>query len=123
MKIFIILALSLSLGLLSGCSSTQNIQTMAMKQKTSKKKPLISDHYLMMTLLDRPIPEDQKIMLAFANYQDNYQQTYNQTPDLLVHPIMIKGEYHPQESKKNTHNIYQNLIIKDNNAIRLNGPL
>lgn len=97
-----------------GCSSTRTV-----KYQEIEKKPLISDHYLMMSLLNRPVTEDQKLMLAFARVQDEYQQ---QLSPVFVNAVMIKGEKSEQTpSKRNTY-LYSDLIAKDVNAIRMSGP-
>ncbi len=97
-----------------GCSSTRTVQ-----YQEIEKKPLMSDHYLMMSLLNRPITEDQKLMLAFAKVQDEYQQ---QLSPIFVNAVMIKGEKSAQTSNQTTTSFYSDLIAKDVNAIRMSGP-
>ena len=58
MKNLLTLGAILIITLLSACSSTQ--------QTIVEKKPLVSDHYLMLSLLNRPMTQDQQMMLAFA---------------------------------------------------------
>lgn len=97
-----------------GCSSTKTV-----KYQEIEKRPLISDHYLMMSLLNRPVTEDQKLMLAFARVQDEYQQ---QLSPVFVNAVMIKGEKSEQSSNQRPTYLYQDLIAKDVNSIRMSGP-
>lgn len=97
-----------------GCSSTRTV-----KYQEMEKKPLISDHYLMMSLLNRPVTEDQKLMLAFAKVQHDYQQ---QLSPIFVNAVMIKGEKTEQSPHERPTSFYSNLIAKDINAIRMSGP-
>ncbi|GAA6206209.1 hypothetical protein [Thalassotalea sp. SU-HH00458] len=97
-----------------GCSSTKTVQYQAIE-----KKPLISDHYLMMSLLNRPVTEDQKLMLAFAQVQDKYQQ---QLAPVFVNAVMITGNKAEQPSRQQPTSIYSHLIAEDINAIRMSGP-
>lgn len=97
-----------------GCSSTKTV-----KYKHLEKKPLMSDHYLMMSLLNRPVTEDQKLMLAFARVQDEYQQ---QLTPVFVNAVMITGDKAEQSSHQRPTSIYSSLIAEDINAIRMSGP-
>lgn len=99
--------------LCTACSSTDN------QVRYIDKKPLVSDHELMMSLLNRPITTDQRIMLAFENYQTEQQHTLSLGP--FVRPISIMGN----SSADNKHyipNYYQTLIAKDINATSIRGP-
>ena len=138
MKILTILVISFFFVIASGCSSTHTVNTQSAIYSTSgfqpvhhqtaqfkniEKKPLLSDHYLMMSLLDRPVTEDQKLMLAFASVQNSAQQNdYPQVPSIFVNTVMIKGAYIQHDRKNYSNNIYQRLIAKDINAISLSGP-
>ncbi|OKY25531.1 hypothetical protein BI291_15885 [Thalassotalea sp. PP2-459] len=99
--------------LCTGCSSTEP------QVRYIDKKPLVSDHELMMSLLDRPITTDQRIMLAFANYQTELQHTLDTTT--FVRPISITGT---SSSKQSNYipNYYQTLIANDINATVIRGP-
>jgi len=77
MKNLSLLIAILVITLLSACSSTATVAV--------EKKALISDHYLMMGLLHRPMTQDQKMMLAFAEQQESYQTSY------FVNAVSIKG--------------------------------
>ena len=97
--------------LLSACSSTSNVVV--------EKKPLLSDHYLMLSLLNRPVTEDQKMMLAFTRQSDNYQNPY------FVNTIEIKGDNSTDSysnSSSKTINSYSSLISQDFNSVRISGP-
>ena len=63
MKKILTLLVVLSAFLLTACSTTPKVEIV--------KKPLIADHHLMMSLLNRPVTEDQKMMLAFAQQRKN----------------------------------------------------
>ena len=64
MKLFKWLGFSILVGLFSGCASTEK------QIYTDVKRPLTSDFELAMSLLRRPIPDDQLMMLAFARQQE-----------------------------------------------------
>ncbi len=96
--------------LCTACSSTEP------QVRYIDKKPLVSDHELMMSLLDRPITTDQRIMLAFANYQTEMQHTLDTTT--FVRPISITGS----TSSNGIPNYYQTLIANDINAAAIRGP-
>ncbi len=106
MKLLNIIIVTFLLLTTFACSSTKTVKV--------EKKPLISDHYLMMSLLNRPMTGDQKLMLAFAQQQDEYQQ---EAMPIFVNAVMITGE----KSTRRNQNIYTDLIAKDINAIRISG--
>jgi len=81
------------------------------------KKPLGSDHQLMMALLNRPITADQAMMLAFAQQRTDKK---NSTVS-LVNYIAIKGE--KMKVQQRPTNLYSTLIAKDINAIKIMAPL
>jgi hypothetical protein len=110
MKIFVVPFIVLAL-LTSACSSTPTAQI------NVNKKPLISDHHLLLSLLDRPVTPDQQLMLAFAKQQDIYQQ---QNPT-FVNSVMMLGERNEAPAVK-TLSPYYTMIANDNNAIRISGP-
>ncbi|MCO4799247.1 MAG: hypothetical protein KC484_08540 [Colwelliaceae bacterium] len=114
MKLFTNLILFILLLNSIGCSSTKTVNI-----NKIEKRALISDHYLMMSLLNRPVTEDQKMMLAFAKVQDEYRQEL--TP-IFVNAVMIKGEKSEKSLENHPMNIYSSLIAKDINAIRMSGP-
>jgi len=97
-----------------GCNSTPKSHIAKIE-----KRPLLSDHHLMMSLLNRPMTQDQKMMLAFSKQQDSYQ---SQTPTIFVNTIFIKGEKTEQPATNSQNNYYQHLIAKDINSVRVSGP-
>ena len=94
--------------LLTACSSTSKVAI--------EKKPLISDHHLMLSLLNRPITQDQKMMLAFAEQRDNFQNLY------FVNAVAIKGEKTEENTSTRATHSYSNLIAQDFNSVRISGP-
>jgi hypothetical protein len=94
--------------LLSACSSTSKV--------VIEKKPLISDHYLMLSLLNRPITQDQQMMLAFAQQRENFQNQY------FVNAISIKGPKSENDNSMQTSHSYSSLIAQDFNSVRISGP-
>ena len=93
--------------LLSGCTTTPEV--------VADKKPLTSDHTLMMSLLNRPITQDQQMMLAFAEQRRQFQTPY------FVNAVEIKGEKSSDIQAKAPH-IYSRLIAQDFNSVRISGP-
>ncbi|TYK65650.1 hypothetical protein [Colwellia echini] len=78
----------------------------------SVKKPATSDQALLMSLLNRPIPEDQRMMLAFAERQDNY------LPDSTIMGIEIRGEK-SQKTQNKVRSNYAYIIGQDINSIKI----
>jgi hypothetical protein len=94
--------------LLSACSSTSKVAI--------EKKPLMSDHYLMLSLLNRPVTQDQQMMLAFAEQRNDFQNLY------FVDAIEIKGQKSEEGSVSRASHSYSNLIAQDFNSVRISGP-
>jgi thioredoxin-related protein len=105
MKNILTLLVILFVFLLTACSSTPKVKI--------EKKPLISDHHLMMSLLNRPITEDQKMMLAFAQDRERYSN------DIFVNTVSIKGPRTSDENTNRTQHVYAALIERDVNAVRI----
>lgn len=106
--------MSMLLGLLTvGCSNTPHIA------QTTEKKPLMSDHHLMLSLLDRPITPDQQLMLAFQQQQEKQQQGLN---PVFVRPIYLIGDDIDVRQSNKYISYYSNLIAQDINSKRINGP-
>lgn len=105
-----LLALStfLIVTLVSGCSSTSH--------SLVEKKPLISDHHLMLTLLNRPMTQDQQMMLAFAEQRENYQNLY------FVNAVTIKGAKKATKQVTRGQHNYSHLIAQDYNSVQISGP-
>ena len=89
----------------TGCSSTPVVKI--------DKKPLVSDHHLMMSLLHRPITEDQKMMLAFAQQRQRYSN------DIFVNAVSIRGPKASDENTSRTQHVYAALIERDVNAVSI----
>ena len=118
--------------LLFSCSNTNknitydvsNMQktSFILNSATEIKKEAISDHQLMMSLLNRPITADQAMMLAFSQQKKAEQLS---TPYFFVNAITIKGEKEKENEDKqrnNTHR-YSVLISQDANAVNIMAPL
>ncbi|WP_206484084.1 hypothetical protein [Thalassotalea sp. G2M2-11] len=111
MKLLNITLITLLLLTNLACSST--------KSEKITKKPLVSDHHLMMSLLNRPMTGDQKLMLAFTQQQQDYQQDL---APVFVNAVYIRGDKNTDEQITSHQGIYSALIAKDINAIRVSGP-
>jgi hypothetical protein len=101
---------------LSACSTTP--------KNVVSKKPWLSDHHLIMSLLNREMTQDQQMMLAFAEQRENYQSIY------FVNAVNIRGpksdEYNDDFNDKYTttrpKNSYSKLIAQDFNSVQISGP-
>ena len=78
----------------------------------SEKKPASSDHQLMLSLLNRAIPQDQLIMLAFAS-RESYKGFDNNEG------IQIKGVYSENAINSRVKSKYSHLIAEDKNAVAI----
>jgi len=83
------------------------------------KKPLNSDHHLMMSLLNRPMTEDQAMMLAFAQERAEYANSYSHYAN---NAVMIKGDKASDSSSNRTEHAYAQLISQDINAVSISAP-
>lgn len=100
------LMMVVAIGLFSGCATTESE-----KQIYSQvKRPLTNDFALAISLLNRPIPEDQLMMLAFAKQQES-QWGYS-------HYVSVLGPKEYVAKPKNTSWLYQQ-IQQDDNAITI----
>ncbi len=88
--------------------STVNQQTV--------KKVLNSDHQLMMSLLNRPMTEDQAMMISFAKQRANYSNSYATTG------IAIKGAKNNKDGSTRATHLYAHLIEADINAVTITAP-
>ncbi|KGJ97065.1 hypothetical protein [Colwellia psychrerythraea] len=79
----------------------------------SVKRAASSDQQLMISLLNRPLPEDQRMMLAFAKRQDNY------FPDSTITGIRIKGEKSDKVITNRVTSHYAKTIEQDHNAVAI----
>ncbi len=103
-NIFVLLTLFCVL-LLTACSSTPKVKL--------EKKALISDHHLMMSLLNRPITEDQKMMLAFAQQREKYSNA------IFINSVSIKGPKASDANSHRTQHVYAALIERDVNSVSI----
>ncbi len=101
-----LLTITLSITLMA-CNSTP-------KEVKLVKKPLISDHYLLMSLINRPITADQQMILAFTEQRE---MAYG---GIYVNSVSIKGPKYIDNSSPEY--IYRALINNDQNSISLQGP-
>ena len=85
--------------------------------ENSIKKPLPSDHLLMMSLLNRALPTDQVMMLAFEQQKNDYYGEFYPN-----YAIQIKGDKHSDYSDNETVHAYAKQISLDINAVRINAP-
>tara|TARA_R110000737_G_scaffold176266_6_gene201371 strand:- start:4896 stop:5237 length:342 start_codon:yes stop_codon:yes gene_type:complete len=112
MKNLSILIALLIVTILSACSSTSKVVV--------EKKALFSDHYLMLSLLNRPMTQDQQMMLAFAQQSENYQSPY------FVNMVTIKGPKSDSTANQVTttraQHSYSYLISQDFNSVQISGP-
>lgn len=93
--------------LITACNSTP-------KEVKLVKKPLVSDHYLLMSLVNRPMTADQQMMLAFEKQRESHYG------DVFVNAVNIKG---PKSTDNSTPlNFYDLLINNDMNSITIKGP-
>lgn len=114
--------------ILAGCASTK-VDHYSLIEKSENKRPLISDYHLKMSLVDRPVPKDQLMMLAFAEQRVSYQHLSNEVhaPDRLVNVsyVSIKGDKKTHNHDDDSYEIFRTtdpLIYKDRNSISLLGP-
>ena len=113
MNKFTIAAIILLCSQLLACQST--------KVAYIEKRPMVSDHQLLLSLLNRPVPQDQQMMLAFTRQQD---QEMSSMPNYLpsVVPVLLKGEKSESPEARPTYQ-FSYLINQDKNAIFINGPI
>lgn len=84
--------------------------------KDTIKKPLNSDHQLMMSLLNRPMTADQAMMLTFAQERARYTNTFANNAD---NGIAIKGDKKSDPSSSRAKHVYAQLISQDINAVSI----
>ena len=80
------------------------------------KKPLNSDHQLMLSLLNRPMTEDQAMMLTFAEERSHYAPAYARVG------VAIKGAKATEKTNARTVHLYAHLIEQDINAVTITAP-
>ena len=106
----LIVAISFTL-IMSACQSTAKHE-----YQVVEKRYFESDQALLLSLLNRPTPADQQLMLAFAGISNTTGQ-YVPT----ITPVSIVG---PSGSSEDNRSVspYQLMISNDNNAISMTGP-
>ena len=67
----------------------------------------------MLSLLNRPMPEDQRMMLAFAERQASY------FPNNTLIGVRIKGEKESQSSNSRVRSQYSQAISQDINSVSI----
>jgi len=80
------------------------------------KKPLSSDHQLMMSLLNRTMTGDQAMMMAFAQQRTSYGSSFSN------YAVEIKGDKSLDTSDFRARNDYTKLISQDMHAVRVGAP-
>ena len=118
---------------LLACSSTSQVNTSDFEHtefvetnSVTIKKPLRSDHDLMLTLLNRPMTADQAMMLAFAKQRDSQHKSLLASNGVFVDYVSIKGDKKDDvaENKfKRPTNKFSLLIANDINSIAITAPL
>ena len=84
--------------------------------KSTNKKSISSDHELMMSVLNRPIPADQAMILALKQERASYG------PYFSNYTVRIRGDKNSDTTNVRTENIYTQLISQDINAINISAP-
>lgn len=87
--------------------------------KSSIKKPLNSDHQLMMSLLNRPMTADQAMMLAFAQERASYANTFANN---VQNGIFIKGSKASDTTTHRAQHVYAQQISQDINGVSISAP-
>ena len=82
-----------------------------------EKKSFSSDKELLFSLLNRPIPEDQQMMLNFAQTQDSLASQYPQ-----VSYVSIRGDRKDDKQNEQQTYAYSNLIYQDQNSVAVGAP-
>ena len=82
------------------------------------KKSFMSDHYLMMSLLNRPMTGDQAMMLAFTRQTKKLNKSI-----ALVNFVTLRGAKNQANGHYQQTTRYSALIAKDINAVNISGSL
>lgn len=86
--------------------------------KNTIKKPLSSDHQLMMSLLNRPMTTDQAMMIAFAQERAHFANMYG----FANYGVQIKGDKYSDQPNSRPEPMYMELISQDINAVSIRAP-
>jgi len=89
--------------------------------KDTIKKPLSSDHQLMMSLLNRPVTTDQAMMIAFAQERVHFANLYSNT-GFANYGVQIKGDKSSDQPNSRLEPMYMELISQDINAVSISAP-
>jgi len=92
-------------------------QTVSTNNLSLEKKSFSSDHQLLLSLLNRPLPEDQLMMMRFAQVQYGNNQNNPQ-----VNYVNIRGNRSEEKSDDVISFAFSNLIYKDQNSIAIGAP-
>jgi len=103
----------------SACSTTANhtAQSFYSHKSPIEKKQFSSDTKLLFSLLNRPLPEDQQIMLNFTHSQDSLASQYPQ-----VNYISIRGDRSEDKNEERQSYAYSQLIYQDQNSVVIGAP-
>jgi len=108
----------------SACSSIENQNSNNWVNNSSQtnnlsieKKSFSSDHQLLLSLVNRPLPEDQLMMMRFAQVQ--YGENQN---DPQVNYVSIRGDRSEDKQDAAISFAYSELIYQDQNSIAIGAP-
>ena len=106
---------------IGACSNTAN-KDYSVIERNDFKRPLVSDHHLRMSLLNRPVPQDQLMMLAFAQARAENQQDMQKRGYAFVDYVQIKGAPSDDETDVPSSRRTNHYISQDTNAVSILGP-
>lgn len=109
---------------ISACSSTANTtnnnwveNSVSTNNINVEKKSFSSDHQLLLSLLNRPLPEDQLMMMRFAQVQYTDNQNNSQ-----VNYVNIRGNRSEDKDNVAITFAFSDLIYQDKNSIAIGAP-
>ena len=103
--------------ILSACSSTSNLTH---ESFSLEKKPLTTDHQLLLSLLNRPLPEDQLMMMQFA--KNNALANNYSDENFSVNYVNIRGDRTEDMTAISIPLAYSQLVYQDQNSIAIGAP-
>jgi hypothetical protein len=105
---------------ITACSNTSNyadhsLTNNNLTERNVEKKAFTSDHQLLLSLLNRPLPKDQQMMMKFArvNNENNWPR---------VGYVSIRGDRSEDNSALPETFAYSQLIYRDQNSIAIGAP-
>jgi len=103
----------------TACSSTENYADRSIYHNkfSIEKKSFSSDKELLFSLLNRPMPADQQLMLNFAQAQEDSANQYPQ-----VSYVSIRGGRSEDKPNEKQVYAYSNLIYQDKNSVMIGAP-